>query len=88
MAIFEGMAGIGTLVSSRARAVSWTALYKSAMWLYGRGQQFWDNLTRSERSELGDILRKSKGRRANLSSRETDRLKDLVRKGFRGEPSR
>ncbi len=39
------MAGIGTLVSSRARAVSWTALYKCAMWLYGQGQQFWDNLT-------------------------------------------
>ena len=36
------------------------------MWLYGRGQQFWDNLTASERSELGAILRKSKGRRANL----------------------
>jgi len=82
------MAGFGALVSSRARAVSWTALYKSAMWLYGRGQQFWDNLTRSERSELGDILRKSKGRRANLSSRETDRLKDLVRKGFKGERPR
>ena len=39
------MAGIGALVSSRARALSWTALYKSAMWLYGKGQQFWDNLT-------------------------------------------
>ncbi|HYH62072.1 MAG TPA: hypothetical protein VD766_09420 [Solirubrobacterales bacterium] len=79
------MAGFSALVSSRARAVSWTALYKSAMWLYGRGQQFWDNLSASERSELGAILRKSKGRRANLESREIDRLKGLVQKGFRGE---
>ena len=82
------MAGIGALVSTRARAVSWTALYKSAMWLYGRGQQFWDNLTASERSDLGSILRKSKGRRANLTSREIDRLKALVRKGFSGERPR
>jgi hypothetical protein len=65
--------------------MSWTALYKSAMWLYSKGQQFWDNLTALERKELGDILRKSKGRRANLESREVDRLRDLVRKGFRGE---
>ena len=78
------MAGIGALVSSRARALSWTALYKSAMWLYGKGQQFWDNLTAAERSELGGILRKSKGRRANLTSTEVDRLKELVRKGFSG----
>jgi hypothetical protein len=59
-------------------------LYKSAMWLYGRGREFWDNLTAAERKELGDILRKSKGRRANLSVRETDRLKALVRKGYSG----
>jgi hypothetical protein len=82
------MAGIGALVSSRARAISWTALYKSAMWLYGKGQQFWDNLTTAERSELGGILRKSKGRRANLTSTETDRLRELVRKGFSGERPR
>jgi hypothetical protein len=79
--------GLTTLISTRARAVSWTALYKSATWLYGRGQQFWDNLTAAERKELGDTLRKSKGRRANLSSREVDRLKLLVSKGFRGERS-
>ena len=78
------MAGLTALVSSRARAVSWTALYKSATWLYGKGQQFWDNLTNAERSELGDILRKSKGRRANLTSKERDRLKELVKKGFKG----
>ncbi len=64
--------------------MSWTALYKSGMWLYGKGQQFWDNLTAAERREMGDVLRKSKGRRANLSSQEVDRLKDLVRKGFSG----
>ncbi|MDQ2676542.1 MAG: hypothetical protein M3Y34_07005 [Actinomycetota bacterium] len=82
------MAGISALVSSRARAVSWTALYKSAMWLYAKGQQFWDNLTAAERRELGDLLRKSKGRRANLSARETDRLKEVVRKGFSGHRPR
>jgi hypothetical protein len=78
------MAGFGALVSSRARALSWTALYKSAMWLYGKGQQFWDNLTAAERAELGTLLKKSKGRRANLTSKETERLKDVVRRGFSG----
>ena len=78
------MAGLTALVSSRARAVSWTALYKSATWLYGKGQQFWDNLTAAERTELGNTLKKSKGRRANLTSTEVDRLKELVRKGFKG----
>ena len=82
------MAGFTTLVSSRARKIGWAALYKSAMWLYGKGQQFWDNMTSAERSELGDILRKSKGRRANLSPQEVDRLKDLVRKGYSGERPR
>ena len=82
------MAGIGALVSSRARAMSWTALYKTAMWLYGKGQQVWDNLTPTERTELGTILRKSKGRRANLTQSETARLRDLVRKGFSGERPR
>lgn len=76
------------LVSSRARAVPWTILYKSATWLYGRGQQFWDNLGAGERKELGDLVKKSKGRRANLSEREAERLRNIVRKGFSGERPR
>ena len=68
--------------------MSFTALYKAATWLYGRGQQFWDNLSATERSELGRIVRKSKGRRANLTQSEVDRLRDLVRKGFSGERPR
>ena len=68
--------------------MSFTALYKAATWLYGRGQQFWDNLSATERSELGQIVRKSKGRRANLPQSEVDRLRDLVRKGFSGERPR
>ena len=82
------MAAIGALLSSRARAVSWTALYKTAMWVYSKGQNVWDNLTAAERSELGNLLRKSKGRRANLSTKETDRLKELARKGYSGERPR
>lgn len=72
------------VIATRARAVPWMVLYKAATWLYTKGQQFWGNLSAGERSELGDIMRKSKGRRSNLSDRETDRLKNLVRKGFTG----
>jgi hypothetical protein len=68
--------------------MSFSALYKAATWLYGRGQQFWDSLTPSERSELGVIVRKSKGRRANLTQSEVDRLRELVRKGFSGDRPR
>ena len=38
----------------------------------------------SERAEIGRMIRKSKGRRANLTDRERDRLWKLVKKAATG----
>jgi hypothetical protein len=70
---------IGKLVT-RGRAIPWLALYQSGKWVYGHGKRAWDNLEAGERQRLGELLRKSKGRRSNLSARERDQLSSLVKK--------
>jgi hypothetical protein len=78
------MAGIGRLVT-RGRALPWLALYESAKFIYTHGRRAWDNLTPRERERLGELVRKSKGRRSNLTERERDELWSLVKKGATGK---
>jgi hypothetical protein len=77
------MAGISRLIT-RGRAMPWLALYQSGRWVYGHGRRAWDNLEPDERRRLGDLLRKSKGRRSNLTDRERDELWSLVRQAASG----
>jgi hypothetical protein len=69
---------------TRIRALPWVAIFAAARFLYERGREFWANLSEAERSDLGGLVRKSKGRRGNLTDREYERLRDLVKKGFTG----
>jgi hypothetical protein len=69
---------------TRGKAIPWLALYQSGKWIYGHGRRAWNNLEPRERQRLGDLLRKSKGRRSNLSARERDQLLSLVKKGVTG----
>ena len=78
------MAGALTRLVTRGRAINWIALFEAARFVYRHGKRSWDNLTPDERSRLGELIRKSKGRRGNLTDSEYSRLKDLVRKGFTG----
>jgi hypothetical protein len=78
------MAGRFTSLVSRGRAVNWIALYEAAKLVYGHGRRSWDNLTPSERAEIGRMLRKSKGRSTNLTERERSRLWTLVKKAATG----
>ena len=78
------MPGIARLVMRR-RAIPWLALYESGKWIYGRGRRAWENLDPPERERLGGLLRKSKGRRSNLSTRERDELWSLVKKAVTGK---
>ena len=78
------MAGRLTTLVSRGRAVNWLALYEAAKLIYRHGKQRWDNLTPSERAEIGRMIRKSKGRSSNLTDRERDRLWTLVKKAATG----
>jgi hypothetical protein len=71
--------GISKLVA-RGRAVPWIALYESGKWIYGHGKRAWGNLESGERERLGRLLRKSKGRRSNLTTKERDELWLLVKR--------
>jgi hypothetical protein len=79
------MAGAVSRLFARGRAIPWLTLYTSARWIYGHGRRAWNNLEAGERERLGGLLRKSKGRRSNLSKRERDELLSLVRKAVTGK---
>lgn len=69
---------------SRAKSVRWLALYETARMVYGHGRRVWDNLEPTERERIGTLVRKSKGRRANLTDGERNELWTLVKKAATG----
>jgi hypothetical protein len=67
------------------RRVPWMRVWLVATWLYRNGRQrLENNLAPSERRDLWDLMKKSGGRSANLSRRERERFRDLVRQGLTG----
>ena len=78
------MANLVTRTLARGRAVQWAAVYEAARLVYSQGRRIYDNLSPAERERLGQLLRKSHGRRANLSEREQRRVFELVRKAVTG----
>jgi hypothetical protein len=71
-------------IMRRGRAVQWVALYETAKVVYGHGKRLYNNLSPAERERLGQLLRKSHGKRSNLSDREQRRVFELVRKAITG----
>jgi hypothetical protein len=69
----------------RGRAVQWAALYEAAKLAYNQGKRLYDNLSPAERERLGQLMRKSKGRRSNLTEREQRRVWELVKKAVGGD---
>jgi hypothetical protein len=78
------MAGTASKLIARARTVRWLALYETARMVYGHGKRAWNNLEPHERENIGYLLRKSKGRRSNLSEGERNELWTLVKKAVTG----
>jgi hypothetical protein len=78
------MANPVTSIVRRGRAVRWAALYEAGKLVYGHGKRMYGNLSPAERERLGQLLRKSRGRRSNLSEREQRRVWELVRKAATG----
>jgi hypothetical protein len=78
------MANPVTTVVRRGRAVRWAALYEAAKLVYRHGKRVYDNLSPAERERLGQLLRKSRGKRSNLSDREQRRVFELVKKAVTG----
>jgi len=66
-----------------ARRIPWRTLFVAGQQLYQRSRAFRDNLTAEERTRVGELLRKSKGRRANLTDGEVAEVTGFVRQGFR-----
>lgn len=70
---------------SLAKRVPWVKVWATATWLVAKGRtHLKDNLTDAERRELRNLLAKSKGRPGNLSARDRDRVKSIVKKAAVG----
>ena len=69
---------------SAARRVPWRRVIAAIVWLSTSGREYWDRLTPEERREVRDLAVKSRGKRANLTGTEEDRLVALVLKSRRG----
>ncbi len=71
-----------------AKKIPWARTWLVAQWLYHHGaNRVRNNLDEADRTELWRLFAKSKGKRANLSSREQQRFVDLVKQAARGRPS-
>jgi hypothetical protein len=67
---------------ARGRALPWARIYFLGELAYRKGRAVHGGLSESERGELGRLLKKSRGRRRNLSRREFERLRALGLKAF------
>ena len=71
--------------ASRFATARWRAVWGVAVWLFKQGRDRLNrNLAEGERRELWELMRKSKGRRSNLSHREQDRFRALVKRAVTG----
>ena len=70
---------------SLAKRVPWLKVWATATWLVAKGRaRVNDNLTEAERTELRKLVTKSKGKPTNLSPRDRDRVKAIVKKAAVG----
>lgn len=70
---------------SAAKRVPWLKVWAIATWLVAKGRAHLnDNLTEAERAELRKLVTKSKGKPTNLSQRDRDRVKAIVKKAAVG----
>jgi hypothetical protein len=67
------------------RRVPWKTVWAVTLWLGQKGRdRVRDNLTETEQSEFWWLLKKSRGKPGNLTSRDQSRIKDIVGKAIRG----
>ena len=64
-----------------ASNLPWKKIIAAALWLEDRAR---NNLSERERDELLGLLRRSKGRRSNLTQKEQQRVFALIRQGVLG----
>jgi hypothetical protein len=60
-------------------------VWAASVWLVEKGRERVEsNLSKKERSELVNLVAKSKGRPRNLAQRDRTRLKNIAGKAIRG----
>ena len=77
------MGRLSTLVrSGEPRRIPWQLLITIAAEVVSVGRERWNRLTHREQQEVLRILRKSRGRRGNVSAREQSELQRLIWKAI------
>jgi hypothetical protein len=67
------------------KRVPWSMVWAVSVWLVEKGRERVEsNLSKKERSELINLVAKSKGRPKNLAQRDRTRLKNIAGKAIRG----
>ena len=67
------------------KRVPWSMVWAVSVWLVEKGRERVEsNLSKKERSELINLVAKSKGRPKNLAQRDSTRLKNIAGKAIRG----
>lgn len=67
------------------RRVPWKMVWSASLWLANKGRErVQANLTQAEQTEFWNLIRKSKGKPANLSQRDRTRMKNIAGKAIRG----
>jgi len=75
-----------TRLPAGARNVQWAVVMRVAMRIAQEGRRRWDRLSAREQREVTRLVRKSKGRPANLTPSERTELRGIVWKA--GGPRR
>ena len=72
-------------LAARFTTARWRAVWGVATWLFHQGRERLNsNLTERERRDLWEMMKRSRGRRSNLSAREQERFRTLVWRGITG----
>jgi len=67
------------------KRIPWKMVWAVVVWLGNKGRErVEDNLTQKEQGEFWSLLKKSKGKPANLSQRDRTRMKAIAGKAVRG----
>jgi len=67
------------------KRVPWKTVWLASAWLATKGRERVEqNLSKHDRTEFLNLVKKSKGRPGNLSNRDRTRLKNIAGKAIRG----
>jgi hypothetical protein len=67
------------------RRIPWKMVWTISLWLAEKGRErVRQNLTEGEQTEFWNLIKKSKGRPANLNGRDRTRMKNIAGKAIRG----